>query len=868
MARWDFLSRRRKREVQLDPELAFHIDELKDAHIAAGMSPEEAHRQAMLAFGGREQIKEELRDVYRVAAIETTLANLRSALRFMRKSPMFSLTVILTLALGIGANSAVFSAIDAILLKPLPFPDGDQLMKLDQINPKLKNPETAVAPVRLEDWNRMNSVFQAIAGYYTQDSSETSGSLPEKVTEGLVTPRFFEMWGIGPELGRDFTPEESRFGGPSAVLLSDLYWRRRFGADPHVLGKKLWFGKDSATIVGVLPASLRFTGIEADIWSPVPMDAPYAQSRASTWFNALGRLEPGVTVEQAQANMETVQAQLAKQFPKTDEQIAVRISPYKETMVGGVRESLWILFGSVTLLLLIACTNIAALLLARATQRQHEIAIRFSLGATRPILVAQLLTEALVLAVFGAALGLLVAGAASKVFRSLAADLPRLAEVHLDFRIVLYSLACALAATLLSALLPALRATRHNLSGSLAQAGRTQVSARNPLQWLLVGIQVMLAVTLLAGAGLLLRSFQELGRVSPGFETAHVLTLHISAGWGETGDMKGLTQRIYKDLDYLDAVPGVEAAATSANLPGVPTQLQTELKLSEGQADLEHPIVAESRFVSPSYFATMRIPLLAGELCPKNSGEPGPVCVLVNRSFAAAYLPSSPVMGHQLLAPPHSFLPTGNIHGMVADAREQGINHAPGPVVYWCFSAPMPDPYFLIRTRTEPVTMAETVRRKLHEIEPARSVFDIMPLEQHLGDAFAETRLRTVLLTFFALTAISLACIGLYGTLSYFVSVRRREVGLRLALGAMPGQIVRQFFLQGVRVSLLGCLAGLVLSAGFGRLLVGMLYGVSPLDAVTFSGVVLIVLGVAAIASLLPAFRAARVEPMQVLREE
>jgi len=408
---------------------------------------------------------------------------------------------------------------------------------------------------------------------------------------------------------------------------------------------------------------------------------------------------------------------------------------------------------------------------------------------------------------------------------------------------------------LLCALYPALRATRRNLSGSLALASRTQVSVRSGLQWVLVGVQVALAVTLLAGAGLLLRSFQELGRVSPGFDPTHVLTLHITGGWGETADMKALTQRIDRTLDLLRRVPGVEGAATSGSVPGVPGQYQTQLKLAEAGREPDRKIMVDDRFVSPGYFTTMRIPLLAGDACHNTSG---PLHALVNRSFVKAYLAGETVIGRQLLPQDSAFLPSGEIRGEVEDAREEGIDHAPVPTVYWCISAPDPDP----------MAMTETLRRKIHEIEPGRSVFDIMPLEEHLGDAFADSRLRTVLLTFFAVTAVSLACLGLYGTLSYFVTVRKREIGLRLALGAMRSQIGKHFLLQGLGVSFGGCIAGLGLAAASARLLAGMLYGVSPSDAATWSGVVLIVLAVAAAASLLPALRAARVEPMQVLRDE
>jgi putative ABC transport system permease protein len=470
------------------------------------------------------------------------------------------------------------------------------------------------------------------------------------------------------------------------------------------------------------------------------------------------------------------------------------------------------------------------------------------------------------------------------VFRSLAGDLPRVDEIRLDARIVLYSLVCCVVATLLCGLFPAIRGTRRNLSSSLAQTSRSQVSGRNPLQWLLVGVQVALAVTLLAGAGLLLRSFQALGRVSPGFEASHVLTFHISGSYGETADWGKLTQRIGRTLEELRSIPGVEAVATAATLPGVSAKFQMEMQFTEGEQDPEHKVVADSRFVSPGYFGTTQIPLLAGELCrePKFTSLPADATgvhrieftsqqVLVNRSFAASYLPGgASVIGHHLRIL-NSFLigPTeSEIRGIVGDAREEGLNREPGPTVYWCMNAPDPDPFYLVRTRGEPLAMAETIRMRIHQIEPARSVFDITPLEEHIDDTFAENRLRTVLLTFFAATAVSLACVGLYGTLSYSVNVRQREVGLRLALGALRGQIVKQFLLQGLVVTVIGCIAGWGLAAASARLLSGMLYGVSPSDVTTLGSVVVLMLVVAAVASLMPAIRAARVDPMRVLREE
>ncbi len=864
MSWWKSILPKRASDAQVNSELRFHLDELTDENIAAGMTPEEARRRARLDLGGQEKIKEEVRDVYRIRLLDATLANLRSAFRFIRKSPTFSITVILTLALAIGANSAVFSAIDAILLKPLPFPEADQLMLVEQHHSNGAAPLTRVAPIRLDDWNRLNSTFQGLTGYYTEDVSESTAALPEKVTRAWVYTRFFQVWGVAPALGREFSPEEETLKGPEAVLISDRFWHRRFNADPRVIGKNLRLDGRLYPIVGVMPPSFQFPDRETDLWSPIPPGLSYGRARENNWFIITGRLKPGVAVAQARADLATIQSQLARQFPETDN-LSITVEPLKETTIAGSRRSLWLLFGSVSLLLLIACTNIIALLLSRSTQRQHEISVRFSLGASRGALIAQLLTETFLLALLGSGLGLILASATSDIFRSLAAQLPRVEEIHLDARIVLYSLACSLVVTLLCGLVPALRGTRRNLSASLASVSRTQVSGRNPLQWLLVGIQVALAVTLLAGAGLLLRSFQELGRVTRGFDSSHILAFQLSMNWGETGDMEKLRQFTDRVLETLRATPGVEAAAISVGVPGVPFKYQIELKLLEGRAETDPKLVAENRFVSASYFATLRIPLLTGQLCRETDGPP---TVVVNRAFADAYFNGAPVVGHHVQSVEMGYSGPAEIVGIAGDARESGLDRAPVPTAYWCAPIAQPGTFFLVRTRNAPMTMAETIRRQIRDIEPLRSAYDFAPLEQHFSDGLAENRLRTILLSFFAATALSLACVGLYGTLSYNVNVRQREVGLRLALGALRGQIVKQFLWQGLVVCLLGCVAGFALAAASTRLLAGLLYGVSPSDVPTLSAVILLVFVVAAAACIFPAIRASRVDPMQVLRDE
>jgi putative ABC transport system permease protein len=858
-----FLFHRSAVEKEMASEIRFHLDAAIQEKLAAGHSLEEARRMAMLEFGGAEQVKEECRDAQGFAAIDRTVANLKSAVHFMRKSPGFSTTVIVTLALGIGANSAVFSAIDAILLRQLPYPNAGELVVLHQYNQREKNSRRPIAPVRLEEWNRYNSTLHAIAGAYTQDLSETSGSIPERLLEADVTPRFLEVLGVSPELGRDFTPAEEHFGGPSAVLISDRFWRRRFHADPNVLGKVLRIESSSAPIIGVLPATLQFPDKGVDLWTAVPMDAPIAQNRAFTWFTGIGRMKPGISIARCRADLNAVQARLGREFPQTDKDLSVDIQPLKETVIGGVRRSLWILFGSVTLLLLIACTNIAALLLSRTTERAQEISIRYSLGASRGSIVGQLLTEAFLLALGGSALGLVVAAAGVRLFHSLAKALPRAESITLDSRLALYTLVSALLTTLLCGLIPALTASRRSISSTLALHSRTQVSSRTSLQWTLVAVQISLAVTLLVGAGLLWRSFQELGRVLSGFDPNHVLMLRVSGNYGETSDQKKMFEHMKRLLEGIKSVPGVQSAAISATAPGAARDFPVEIKVTDAPTIPNRKITVDEKVIYGAYFETLHIPLLAGQTCREDTLW---TTAVVNRSFAETYFPEQPAIGHHLQVT--NFDSNPEIIGIVGDARENGLNHEPVPTLYWCSSNANPSPYFLIRTQASPTALANPLMREIHALEPNRSVFETMPLNDRLRETNSESRFRTLLVTLFALTAIALAAIGLYGTLSYLVALRNREIGLRMALGALPDQIRTHFLVQGAGVALFACIAGLAIAAACSRLLAGMLYGISRLDPVTYIAVALGVLFIAAAASALPASRAARLDPIQVLRQE
>ncbi|HEV2396922.1 MAG TPA: ABC transporter permease [Candidatus Sulfotelmatobacter sp.] len=861
MLRWF----RKNGNEEFDREVGFHIEELVRENIARGMSPIEARRQAMITFGGREQTRQALRDVHTSPWLEAVSFNLKAAFRFIRRAPSFSAAIILILAVGIGANSAVFSAIDAVVLRPLPFPGGNELIAIYQHDAKDRDSNRFVAPVRLEDWNRLNSTFQAISGYYLDDLSETSGPLPEKVTEAMVAPRFLKVMRVAPILGRDFAPDEEHFGGPEAALISYAFWQRRFHGDPNALNRKLRIESSSYSIIGVMPTSFRFPNAEVDLWAMSTPDAPFAQRRDSTWFTVVGRLKTGVSLSQAQADLSTVQQQLGKQFPKPDADLIIQTTPLKETVVGDVRDSLWLLYGAVSVLLLIACSNIAALLLARMSDREHEIAIRYSLGAPRSAIIAQLLTEVLVLAVIGCVFGVVGLAGAMGSFQALLRTLPRAEEITLNGGIVLYSFSATTITTLLCGLFPAIHGTRQGLARSLAETERSQVSSRNRIQWTLVGFQVALAVTLLIGSGLLVRSFQEISRVSPGFDSSHVLTFQISGSWGETTDMKQLNQRIDRTLDGIRTLPGVESAATSGMLPGVATLYQLEFKI-DGKSDPAHKVLADSRYVSAGYFDTMQIPLLLGEACKQASSTAE---VLVNRSFVNMYLRGTSPTGHVIQAAAYNdFQPAGQIRGVVGDAREEGLTTPAAPTVYSCLSAPDPFPNYLVRTRRNPASMAEAIRRRVNELEPQRSVYAVMPLQDHLDDASAENRFRTMLLALFATSALLLACIGLYGTLSYLGRLRQREIGIRLALGALKWQIVAGFMMQGLGVTIIGSVAGLILSLTGDRLIANMLYGVKTLDAETYGAVLLLISLVATAASLIPAWRSAGTEPTQALRQQ
>jgi putative ABC transport system permease protein len=787
--------------------------------------------------------------------------------RSLLKRPAFFLAVVLTLTLGIGANSAIFSVIDAVLLKPLPYPNGDRLMSLFESNRLQKLLHEGLAPTQIEEWNGMNQSFSTIAGGYTENVAETSGELPEMLVTARVSPRFFSVLGTPTLLGRTFSPEENLFNGPSAAVISEHLWRRRFGADPAVLGRLLRSGPYSYPIVGVMPDSVRFPAPNVDFWTPAKFPPFVMRARAGRWESVVGRLKEGATPQAAQADLAAAQARLGEQFPATDANWTPIVEPLKEETVGGVRRSLWILFGAVSFVLLIACANVACLLLAQAHRREREIAVRFSLGARRDQVIRALLLEAFCLAIPGCLLGLAVSFAAASVFRRAASILPRAVEIHLDWRIVLFTFSLSLVTTVLFGLVPALRATRGEVAGMWAHSSRTQIGGRHSIQRMLVSAQVALAIVLLVGSGLLIRSLAQLGQVPLGFDAEHVLAFHISGSYGETNNLPQLAQRLNRTLETMQSIPGVRAASLSFGLPGGGQVLARQYHIAGQDTETEgRKVFADGDSVTPDFFSVLGVPILSGTTCRINLDTKAPLTAVINRSFADRYFPGQSPIGH--FVQEDDFPAPLRIVGVAGDFRNHGYAHDPQPTVYWCLVPTSPFPEVLLKSSADPLLLSETVRRRIRAIDPNRAVYEVQRLSDYVSSTLTDRRFQMILLSSFAAMALLLSAIGLYGVTSFLVSLRTREIGLRAALGATPSRIFGQILWEGAVMTVVGVAIGLAAALLLSRSIASLLFGVPPTDPVTFVAVPLLLACVAAVALWMPARRATNIDPMEALRQE
>ena len=798
------------------------------------------------------------------------MTNWKSACRSLVRRPAFAAATILILALGIGATTTLFSLIDAVLWKPLPYPHPEQLVSVFEANPAKNQNTSLVAPGRVEDWNRLSQSFEAISGSNTENVTDTSGSEPMRLAGRRVAPRYFTVFGTPPQVGRTLAPEEEKDGGPLAAVISYGLWQRRYHGDAAVIGKRLILSGKGYTIVGVMPNG--FAPPALDIWMPAQLSGWLMQQREARFYAGVGRLKLGISPEQAQAELSGVQAQLGRQFPATDQGWSALVRDLKEERVGEHRASLSLMFWAVVLLLLIACANAGGLMLGQLHRRERELAIRSSLGATRSQLVGVILREVSLLVAAGAATGFFLSWWGSGVIRAVFLTIPRVDQVRLDWRALAFTVGASVAAAAIFGLAPAFETFRTEMTGRLYQATRTQARGRRRLQQVLVATQFAVTLVLLLGTGLLVRSYSKLNQVQPGFDPSHVVTFHVGAEWGENRPAIGRMQ--HDLLDQLARLPGVQATGMTNFLPATGANLRFEVFLegSHGDADTGKVLVGE-RTIGGNYFQTMRMPLLQGEGCGEvKTDSKAPITAVVNQSFVQQYAKGAAVVGRHFSFDQQSWLnTTPRIVGVVADAKEDGLD-APGyPFVYTCLpGGSWPDPDYVVRTAGDPRQILGAIRQVVHNIAPSRAVFGVQTMDEVVAASLDSPRLSAQVLALFAATALTLAAVGLYSLVMLAVTAQTKEIGLRVALGAEPGRIVAGVILVAVRPVLIGLGVGAVLAALAlnTKALQSLLFGVHLTDGATLISVIATLALVAAIAAVGPTRRAASIDPIQALREE
>jgi putative ABC transport system permease protein len=805
--------------------------------------------------------------------------DLRHGLRLIQKAPGFAAAAVVLMALGIGANTAIFTVVNAVLLRPLPFPEPDRLVRLWHVPPAKSFPGLttfSVSPANYLDWRSQSRSFLGMAAYGLRELSMTGGDRPEAVTAALVGSDFFRVVGVPPALGRTFTPDEDRPGGGHVVVLANAFWRRRFAADPRIVGRKLSLDGQSFVVVGVMPPTLDFpawgaTGVP--LWAPLAWTETERAVRGIHDYSVIARLKPGVGLRQAQAEMDAISSRLARQYPADDQGWGATVAELPEYLVRSVRPALMILLGAVAFVLLIACANVANLTLAKSLGRQKEMAIRSALGASQGRMLGQALAESTLLALAGGALGLVVAHfGVALIVAFLSTDLPRAIEIGLDGRILAFALAVSLASGLLAGLAPALRMTRTDLNETLkAGLGRTDAdSGGHRTRGALVALEVALSLVLLVGAGLMVRSLWELRGVDPGFDPRGVLTMTVAlpeTRYPLPAERDAFAERV---LERLRALPGVLSAAAVDSLPltGGSTQPVVIAGRPAGLA-AEQPEVAVRR-ASPGYLRAMRIRLERGRDVLASDRAGAAAVVLVSESMAKRFWPGEDPLGKRLTL---TFAPetSRQVVGVVADVKQHGLDAPTSPATVY---TPLPQGAWerlslVLRTRgSRPAALAPAATAAIHEIDREESVQSVLTMEEILSDTLSQRRFSMLLLAAFAGLALVLAAVGIYSVLSYSVGRRVREIGIRMALGAEVRHVLRLIVVEGMRPTLLGMAVGLAGALALGRLLASLLYGVTASDPATLAAVSLILLAVALLASLLPAYRAARIEPIKAIGAE
>lgn len=799
--------------------------------------------------------------------MSTLLQDLRYGFRILAKNPGFTAVAVLTLALGIGANTAIFSVVNAVLFRPLPFKDPDRLVVVWENNRRKGWERHPVEGNRFCEWVRQNRVFEGMAARSSFDLNFSGNGEAERIRVAAVSSNYFSIYGVQPALGRTFLPSEDWQGGGRVVVLSQGFWERRFGADTNILGRAITLDGESCTIVGVMPA--RFLS-EEQAWIPRRFMTTRDYSFAHRLF-VLARLKPGVTVAQAQADMTNIARRLERQAPDENTGWEVTVRALRDEMVRDIRPALLMLWCAVLLVLLIACANVANLLLARAPARQKEMAIRAALGASQGRLIQESLVESLFVALLGGALGCLLALWGMDLLVSLApGNLPRVGEIQLDGRILLFTLAASLLTGTLFGLPAAAYASTPNLDESLKE-GSTRLGGSTgggKLRRLLVVCEVALTVVVVIGAGLLTRSFLRLLNVNLGFRPANILTMRFSPpvpayGWSGRG-------KLYDQvLQRIEALPGVESAAMVSDLP-LSGREQIFRFVSEGSmpvSSADYP-TAEIRFVSPNYFRVMGIPVKAGRPFAEQDTGPGSGVVIINETMSRRFWPGESPLGRRISYEwdKGRWL---TIVGVVGDVKEFGLEAETRPEMCVPFLQEAPPWMSLaVRTSSDPMSLLPAVQAQISAVFKDVPAFDVRTMEQRLADSLASRRFSMVLLGLFAALALILAVVGIYGVVSYAVTQRTHEIGVRMALGASRGSVLVMVIRNGLVLTALGVTLGLAGASALTRLLASLLYDVKPTDPLTFGAVALLLVGVALLATYLPARRATKVDPMVALRYE
>ena len=878
---WAALVRRNRAERELADELRFHLERQTEINIAAGMSAAEARDRARRDFGGPEQIKEECREARGVHMIENFLQDLRYGLRTLARTPGFAAVSILTLMLGIGANTAIFSVVNAVLLRPLPFPDSDRLVMVWSTNTKSGDTEDVGSYPDYADWKARSQSFSAMAAFASR-SVTLAGEQAELVRADRVAPGFFELLGIAPEQGRTFRPEEQEAGASGVALISEAFWKSHFAGRPDILGQTLRLEADwlvdhsqTFTIIGVMPPGFNISGPEGE-----PIYIPFVPDpdRGHGFLQVIARLKRGVNVSHAQAEMNIITGRLAREYPKDDSTVGANVQPLADALAGKVRMGLFVFLGVVALVLLIACTNVANLMLARSAARQKELAVRAALGAGRVRMVQQLLTESTVLALAGGLLGLALAAWSAPILARVLAknfNIPRIETTRTDLWVLGFALALSLLTGIVFGILPALAASSPDLNQDLRESGRSASGGLRGrrVRGLLVISETAMALILLAGAGLLLKSMLVMRSTAPGFETLSLLTADFWVPRARFSTPLARMEYFQNVLARVNSTPGVRSAALVADLPlgGGSDGLGFHIV---GRPDPAPGEMFDSQFniASPGYFQTMGIPIRAGREFSAQDSAATPSVIVINQTAAKKFWPAENPIGRQIALPvSKNATAILTVIGVAGDVRQRSLGAAPQPEIFVDFLQPGPPwPWLVLVARVsgDPQAMKTNLRAAAGSVDAGVPFLRVRSMDEVLASTLAQPGVFTLLLGIFASLAVALAAVGLYGVVSYTVTQRMHEMGIRVALGARRSDLLRLVLRHGLVLTVLGIAVGLGGAIAFMRVLNNLIPGVQAVDALTLSFVCALMLGVALAACILPARRATRVDPVIALRYE